>query len=282
MGRLFFLASASQWRRNRTCTEARRNGYAFPALAAIIGLSLLILAGTGSAWAGVGGPRPQEPLSKDAIINLTNEARATEGLTVLEENSLLDAIAEARAKDILDKQYFGHVSPTGEAASHVAQKVGYRYRMIAENLAAGAFSTNSKIVECWMQSPGHRKNILSSQMREMGASVVKGRFNGAETWVSVQIFGLRSPVYGRPFNPSYQEQADGVKGDEDTAEKLRRMKRELDAEREFIGHLRAASYEPRRTEDINIRIRAYNAKADQYNRVLAETKATRVAMNLQD
>jgi hypothetical protein len=242
----------------------------------------------GLVRAGTGGFRYREPLSKEAIIGLTNDARMAEGLTVLAENPLLDVIAEARARDILDKQYFGHVSPTGEAASHLAQRIGYRYRMIAENLAAGAFTTNSKIVDCWMQSPGHRKNILSSRMREMGASVVKGRFNGAETWVSVQIFGLRSaPVYGQSFNSSYREsigemKSDGLSG-EDVGEKLARMKGELDRERDFIQQsLRISGHGPREYEDLNIRVRAFNEKADRYNQLLAETKAARLVMNLRN
>jgi hypothetical protein len=96
----------------------------------------------------------QEPLTKEAVIGLTNDVRAKQGLANLTENPLLDAVAEERAKDLLEKQYFAHVSPTGEQASDVAQRVGYRYKIIAENLASGLFFTNQKVIDGWMQSPG--------------------------------------------------------------------------------------------------------------------------------
>jgi hypothetical protein len=232
-----------------------------------------------------GSSRYQEPLTKEAIIDLTNNARATEGLIMLEENRLLDAIAEARARDILDKQYFGHVSPTGEGASHIARKIGYKYKVIAENLASGAFFTNSKIVDCWMQSPGHRKNILSSRMREIGVSVIKGTLNGAETWVSVQIFGLRSTgapaeLYAFSRREPGVEMGEGAPSGEGFHEKLKRMKQEVDAERAMIEQdLRIAGNDSVKNEERALRIRAYNEKVDKYNQALTEIQAIRMAMN---
>ena len=142
----------------------------------------------------------REDLSKEKIIQLTNSERVTAGLSALQENSVLDFIAAARAKDILDNQYPpSHVSHTGQKVSHIALKFGYKYRVIAENLAGGVFANNSRLVGCWMQSPAHRKNILSPRIREIGVSVIKGTHDGKETWVSVQVFGLQmgnlSPIH---------------------------------------------------------------------------------------
>ena len=108
------------------------------------------------------------------------------------ESPLLNAIAESKARDMLEKQYFDHVSPAGEQVSDMAQKIGYRYRIISENIGMGNFLTNQKVIDGWMQSPGHRKNILSSEVEEMGAAIVKGNINGRKAWISVQIFGLQS------------------------------------------------------------------------------------------
>jgi hypothetical protein len=255
----------------------------FPVFVIIMGLLFFMGGGTGLTWAST---RYQEPLSKEALIDLTNNARANEGLTELEENPLLDTIAEARARDILDKQYFAHVSPTGEQASHIALKVGYRYKVIAENLANGTFSTNSKIIDCWMQSPGHRKNILSSQMREIGVSVVKGRLNGMETCVSVQIFGLRSgPASVGTYTFSRRESnvemgTEGLSG-EGLNEKLRRMKQEVDVEQASIQRdIRISSNDPRRyQEQLNLRIRVHNENVNRYNQAVAEAQSMRLAMN---
>jgi uncharacterized protein YkwD len=288
MGRSFNHAGESDfaviWHLRRV-TYPRTIFFVF---AATFALLVLNESWTRPVQASADVPRYQETLSKEAIITLTNSARASEGLTILEENPLLDAIAEARARDILDKQYFGHLSPTGDAASHVAEKVGYRYRLIAENLASGVFHTNSKIVECWMLSPGHRKNILSPRVREMGASVIKGRLHGAETWVSVQIFGLRSDrAPGRPSmfagKGSAVEVAEDSTGDDDSGERLRRMKRALDAERNLIrADLRSPVTDVRRNEDLNTRICTYNKKADQYNYALVEEKGVKLAMSTLD
>jgi len=271
----FFLIFASQLFR-----WSKQSKAILPVFITIVSL-FWFMAGTAFAVT----PRYQEPLTKDAIINLTNNARATEGLTILEENPLLDTIAEARARDILDKQYFGHVSPTGEQASHIALKIGYKYKFIAENLASGVFFTNSKIVDCWMQSPGHRKNILSSQMREIGVSVIKGKLNGTETWVSVQIFGLRStqaPIGSYTFSrrePGMEIGAEGPSG-EGLHEKLRRMKQEVDAERAMIDRdLRIAGNDPVKNEEHALRVRSYNKKLDKYNQALTEIQAIRMAMN---
>lgn len=227
----------------------------------------------------------REPLSREAVIGLTNDARTTEGLTVLDENPLLDAIAEARAKDMLEKQYFAHVSPTGDRAARIARKVGYRYRLIAENIASGIFFTNKRLLDAWMQSPGHRSNILSPRVRELGVSVVEGRMNGAKVWVCVQLFGLQStPMSERPIVSARREPSGETEmreaATEDLRERLERARRELDAERGSIERdLGIPAGDPGRNRDLNMRIGAYNAKADQYNRSLAEMNAMKVVLD---
>ncbi len=136
----------------------------------------------------------QEDLTSSEVLRLTNVTRSEHGIPELKESFLLNAVAVDRARDMFEKQYFDHVSPTGEKAADIAQKVGYRYKMIGENIAAGAFITNQKIINGWMQSPGHRKNLLSGQFEEIGVAVVKGRLEGDETWIAVQVFGRQSPA----------------------------------------------------------------------------------------
>jgi uncharacterized protein YkwD len=97
---------------------------------------------------------------------------------------------------MLEKQYFDHVSPTGEKASDIAQKVGYRYKRIGENIASASFLNNQKVINGWMQSPGHRKNLLSGQFEEIGVAIAKGWMEGEETWIAVQVFGRQSPPVG--------------------------------------------------------------------------------------
>jgi len=141
----------------------------------------------------------QEALTSAEVLRLTNVARAENGIHELRESFLLNAIAAERAKDMFEKQYFDHVSPTGEKASDIAHRVGYNYERLGENLEGGFFLTNQKIVDGWMYSPGHRKNLLSRHFQEIGVAVVKGRMEGNETWIAVQVFGRPPPVGEEKF-----------------------------------------------------------------------------------
>ncbi|OPY61091.1 MAG: Cysteine-rich secretory protein family protein [Syntrophorhabdaceae bacterium PtaU1.Bin034] len=221
----------------------------------------------------------REPLTKEAIIAATNQARRLQGLTELNENPLLDAIAEVKAKDMFERQYFAHVSPTGEQASDIAQRVGYKYKIIAENIARGLFLTNQKIVDGWMQSPGHRKNILSPEVREIGASVMKGRLEGSDAWVSVQVFGLPSlPVSEKSCTPPPEDLKRDIEMKkaevQSLTERVEKLRQELDAENQSIDLERlSVGNDPKRKYDLEVKISAYNEKTEWHNQSLAQLRA---------
>jgi uncharacterized protein YkwD len=227
----------------------------------------------------VGYRPPQEILTSDAIITLTNNARTLNGLPALRTNLLLNAIAESRANDMLEKQYFAHVSPAGQQASDIAQSVGYHYKIIAENIGSGKFYTNQKIVDGWMQSPGHRRNILSPEVAEIGAAVLKGRMNGMETYITVQIFGLQSPPVSQHIcvapSKSLLNDIELKRAEiEGLSDQLFRMKQELDAENESIETDRRYTYgDSQKIQNLNIKINAYNEKSRWHNRIVADAKA---------
>lgn len=218
----------------------------------------------------------REVLNVEAIITLTNNARALNGLPPLRANLLLNTIAESRAKDMLEKQYFAHVSPTGQQASDIAQSVGYQYKIIAENIGSGDFYTNKKIVDGWMQSPGHKRNILSPEVEEIGAAVLKGRMNGVATYISVQIFGLQSPPVSQRtcVAPSKSLIIELKKAEINSLnDQLQRMKQELNAEKESIETDRRYTYDnPQKIHSLNVKISAYNEKSRWYNRLVADTQ----------
>jgi uncharacterized protein YkwD len=227
-------------------------------------------------------PVPREVLNKEAVIELTNKERANHGLPRLEENHLLNIIAESRARDMLEKQYFAHVSPIGEQASDIARTVGYAYKIIAENIGSGDYATNQKIVDGWMQSPGHRNNILSTEVREIGAAVVKGKMHGRNTFVTVQIFGLPSPPVQQKVcvGPSENHLRDiEVKKAEieSLQSQMMRLKNELETEQEEIQ--RQQKYiqnDAEKIRSLNERINVFNEKSRWYNRLVGEAKAKAV------
>ena len=226
-----------------------------------------------------------EALEKEALIRLTNEARSINGLTELTENELLDTVAEERARDMIDKQYFAHVSPTGEGASDVAQRSGYRYKIIAENIAKGSFLTNQKLIDGWMQSPGHRKNILSSDVREIGVSILKGTMQGEETWVGVQVFGLQSPpVSDKSCTPPPSELANQISAKKSEIqglnERIVNLRQELEHENTSIGMERiAAGRDYTRNHDLNGRISTHNEKINWHNQLAAELREKGASLN---
>lgn len=129
-------------------------------------------------------------LTQSGTFNLTNKARKDNGaLPALSENFKLDQIAELRMKDMFAKQYFEHTSPSGETAQKLTETVGYDYVIVGENIALGNFDGDQGLVTAWMNSPGHRANILNSRYTELGVAVGRGTYKGETTWIGVQIFG---------------------------------------------------------------------------------------------
>lgn len=226
----------------------------------------------------------REMLTRETVIVLTNKARVENGLAPLAQNQLLNAIAESRARDMLEKQYFAHVSPTGQQASDIAQSIGYHYKVIAENIGSGDFYTNQKIVDGWMQSPGHRNNILSAEVREIGVAVLKGKMKGAETYLAVQIFGLQSLPVAQNIcvvpSDDLRRDIEMKKAEIETLQdQLDRLKNELDAEQESIETDQKYTYnDVRKIQKLNDKINAFNEKSRWYNRLVAEAKAKATVM----
>jgi uncharacterized protein YkwD len=140
----------------------------------------------------------QSPLASSAstvagIIKETNMVRQKNGLPPLTENGLLDRVADERVEDMLRQQYFGHISPSGQGAAEIMQRVGYHYKILGENIGSmSMYATDRRFVEGWMQSPGHRENLMNEEVRDIGVAVRKGFIKGREQWVAVQVFGLQS------------------------------------------------------------------------------------------
>ena len=136
-------------------------------------------------------------LTRQGIVDQTNIKRGLKGLPPLKENALLDRSAQFKAEDMLKNQYFAHQSPLGEGVGDLANKFGYQYLIIGENLAMGNFVDDKELVEAWMASPGHRENILGSY-KEIGIGIKKGIFEGKMVWVAVQHFGSSVVLCHRP------------------------------------------------------------------------------------
>lgn len=131
-----------------------------------------------------------------ALISFANEARFSNGARELKVNSALEEAAKLKAEDMAKKNYFAHVSPEGVKPWYWLGKAGYNFSAAGENLAID-FSDSKDVADAWLNSPGHRANILNKKFTEIGVATAKGIFNGRETVFVVQFFG-RPLVWATP------------------------------------------------------------------------------------
>ncbi len=126
------------------------------------------------------------------LVDQTNDRRATEQLQPLAVNQLLEAAARAKVQDMVLKGYFAHTSPEGLTPWYWFGKVGYPFTFAGENLAVN-FSDSKDVTDAWMNSPGHRANILNGNFSEVGIATAEGTYQGREATFVVELFGSPAP-----------------------------------------------------------------------------------------
>lgn len=122
------------------------------------------------------------------LVKETNSDRLADNLPALKVNPLLSGAAQAKAEDMAKKGYFSHTSPEGVTPWYWISRVGYQYTYAGENLAIN-FSDSKDVVDAWMNSAGHRANILNGNFTEIGIGIAKGIYQNRETVFIVQMFG---------------------------------------------------------------------------------------------
>ncbi|MGO5113907.1 CAP domain-containing protein [Candidatus Avoscillospira sp. LCP25S3_F1] len=107
------------------------------------------------------------------VVALVNQERAAYGLAPLTLSTDLSDGARLKSKDMRDNRYFDHNSPTYGTPFEMMRTLGITYRSAAENIAMG-YRTAEAVVNGWMNSAGHRANILSDKYTEIGVGHVDG------------------------------------------------------------------------------------------------------------
>ena len=105
------------------------------------------------------------------VIRLVNEIRVQNGLSALTYNWELSRVARYKSQDMVDNRYFSHTSPTYGTPFQMIRSFGLSYRSAGENIAYGP-RTPQAVVNAWMNSSGHRANILSSSYTQIGVGYV--------------------------------------------------------------------------------------------------------------
>jgi uncharacterized protein YkwD len=116
--------------------------------------------------------RERERVRKEMLASV-NAARKKAGLRPVTPNALLDKAAQRHAEDMLARGYFAHQSPSGTTVRERARAAGYEWHSIGENIAFGQTSVD-EVMETWLNSPGHRKNILTPGFAELGVGIAMG------------------------------------------------------------------------------------------------------------
>ncbi len=135
--------------------------------------------------------KAKKPLSEQNLLAGTNQIRDDYGLAILKINPKLNKAAELKAKDMFDYQYWDHVSPKGVQPWHWFKQVGYQYSDAGENLAKNFLNTDDAML-AWMNSIGHRENVLYERYREVGFAIREGQLNGKKSIIVVALYGLAS------------------------------------------------------------------------------------------
>ena len=123
------------------------------------------------------GPEPENPAEpqetdpvaafEKEVIRLVNIERAKENLLPLTENPALSKLARQKSQDMHDNNYFNHISPTYGTPYEMISNAGINHTAAGENIAMGQ-RTPEQVVESWMNSPGHRANILNERFTQIG------------------------------------------------------------------------------------------------------------------
>jgi hypothetical protein len=119
------------------------------------------------------------------VVTATNAERARHRLGLLTLDPGLARAAQQHSEDMVRRAFFAHENPDGAQVWDRALAAGYRYRKVAENIAAGQ-RTAKEVVRGWMDSPGHRANILDGELTQIGVGRAEGGSYGVY-WT--QVFG---------------------------------------------------------------------------------------------
>ena len=192
-------------------------------------------------------------ITSDSIINFTNQERTKAGLAPLVKNDLLAHSSKSKTNDMFALEYFEHVSPSGKTLGALSKEAGYDYILIGENLAMGDFANSKAVVTAWMNSPGHRANILNGKFTDIGVTAKYAMYHDQMVWMIVQHFGTPVSLCGI-VDDSLKLKIDTEQADLALKEQeLVLLKKEL----ENGGGAVDFTHE-QKVEDYNARVKIYN------------------------
>lgn len=129
------------------------------------------------------------------LLTDTNQVRQQNGQNTLNSNPQLQAAAQAKAQDMISRDYWSHLTPDGTTPWKFIDNAGYSYQKAGENLAYG-FGSSDEVIKGWLNSATHKANMLDSNYQDVGFGIVSSpdyQGKGPETIV-VALYGTPSEV----------------------------------------------------------------------------------------
>ena len=137
-----------------------------------------------------------DEITPENVLARMNDHRAELGLAPLQSDERLMKAAADRMKHMEDEAYWSHTSPDGISPFVWVRMRSYDFKAAGENLATG-FETANLLVTSWMESPGHRANILSETYEDCGIAIIDGATTGRSTGKSIVV------LFAKPL-PEFQ------------------------------------------------------------------------------
>lgn len=122
------------------------------------------------------------------LVDYANQDRDAKNYSHLAINPVLEKAAQMKADDMAENSYFAHKSPAGKTPWYWFEQVGYDFSYAGENLAVN-FNDSVDVNNAWMNSPGHKANIMNDNFTEIGIATADGMYQGKRTTFVVQLFG---------------------------------------------------------------------------------------------
>ncbi|MHB0969188.1 MAG: CAP domain-containing protein [Thermoanaerobaculia bacterium] len=141
------------------------------------------------AAAAVAGEPPRD-ITVNSLLSEINRQRLVHRLPPLRLEPRLVRAAELRMRDMEEQRYWDHVDPSGNTPFEWLRVSGYDFELAGENLAQG-FESPQILVEAWMESEGHRRNLLAPRYSEAGVAIIDGGTTRRTTGKSVVVVFAR-------------------------------------------------------------------------------------------
>lgn len=138
----------------------------------------------------------------DELFDKTNQTRESYDLEPLVLDKNLSKAAQLKANDMVDNKYWSHTSPSGVEPWYWFDQVNYKYNEAGENLAKNFYNIDT-VMLAWMNSSGHRDNILYETYQEVGFAMADGEIDGKPTSIIVALYGRPSDGEDVGVNPKF-------------------------------------------------------------------------------